>query len=57
VTSEEADVVYKCSSYYEATRERGFRYDDPAVGIDWPDIELTVSERDRAAPPLSELEA
>ena len=54
--SELADVVYKVSSYYDPAAESGFRFDDPQVGIEWPDdIELKVSERDRAAPSLREL--
>src|SRR3954449_11223937 len=52
VTAETADVIYKCSSYYDASIERGFKYDDPEIGIDWPDIELIPSERDAAAPLL-----
>jgi dTDP-4-dehydrorhamnose 3,5-epimerase len=54
VLSEIADVTYKCSTYYSADIERGFRYDDPDVGIDWPqDIALLVSDRDRYAPTLA----
>jgi dTDP-4-dehydrorhamnose 3,5-epimerase len=55
VTSEVADVTYKCSAYYDPASEGGFRYDDPEVGIAWPDIELRVSDRDRGAPLLSEI--
>ena len=55
VTSEIADVVYRCSAYYDPDLERSFRYDDPEVGIEWPDLELTVSERDADAPLLSEI--
>jgi dTDP-4-dehydrorhamnose 3,5-epimerase len=56
VLSELADVVYKVSTYYDPDAEGGFRFDDPAVGIEWPtDIEVAVSDRDRAAPLLSEL--
>jgi dTDP-4-dehydrorhamnose 3,5-epimerase len=55
VVSELADVVYKCSSYYDPETERGFAYDDPEVGIEWPDEELLVSRRDTDAPPLSEI--
>jgi dTDP-4-dehydrorhamnose 3,5-epimerase len=55
VTSEIADVVYRCSSYYDPGLERSIRYDDPAVGIEWPDLELTVSPRDGKAPLLSEI--
>ena len=35
--------------------ESGFRYDDPEVGIEWPDGELTPSERDANAPRLAEI--
>lgn len=55
VTSEVADVVYKCSSYYDPELERGFAYDDPEVGIAWPEGEPIVSERDRTAPTLAEV--
>jgi dTDP-4-dehydrorhamnose 3,5-epimerase len=56
VLSEEADVAYKCSSYYEAATEGQLAYDDPDVGIEWPaDVELIVSERDRDAPRLAEI--
>ena len=56
VLSEEADVVYKCSSYYAPDYERGFAYDDPDVGIEWPELELIVSERDAGAPRLAQIE-
>ena len=57
VTSEIADVVYKCSSYYDGEIERGIRYDDPEVGIEWPsDIQLQPSQRDVTAPALSEIQ-
>lgn len=55
VTSEVADVVYRCSAYYDPAVEQGFAYDDPEVGIEWPELELVVSERDVGAPPLSEV--
>jgi len=55
VTSEVADVVYKCSDYYDPATEAGIAYDDPAIGIRWPEIELTPSARDAAAPALADL--
>jgi len=56
VLSEEADLIYKCSAYYDPDTERGFAYDDPAVAIEWPEgLELTPSARDASAPPLAEL--
>jgi dTDP-4-dehydrorhamnose 3,5-epimerase len=50
VLSEVADLVYLVSSYYDPTAESGFKYDDPEVGIEWPDLELVASERDVQAP-------
>ena len=56
VLSEIADVVYKCSTYYDPAVERGFRWNDPDVGIDWPlDGELNVSQRDAEAPLLNDI--
>ena len=56
VTSEVADVIYKCSAYYDEQIERGIAYDDPEVGIEWPDVELIPSPRDASAPRLGEVE-
>jgi dTDP-4-dehydrorhamnose 3,5-epimerase len=56
VTSDVADVMYKCSAYYDESIERGIAYNDPDVGIAWPDIELTPSQRDANAPTLREIE-
>jgi len=55
VLSDLADVTYKCSSYYDPKLERTIAYDDPDIGIEWPDVDLIVSERDRAAPHLAEI--
>jgi len=55
VLSDVADFVYKVTSYFDPATESGFRYDDPDVGIEWPDLELLYSERDRAAPLLAEI--
>lgn len=57
VLSETADVIYKVSSYYDPELEAGFAYDDPELGIAWPDMELTPSARDASAPRLSEIAA
>jgi dTDP-4-dehydrorhamnose 3,5-epimerase len=57
VVSEVADVFYKQSNYYSGEHERGFKYDDPDVGIEWPIPagELIASERDRTAPMLKDI--
>lgn len=55
VLSDVADVVYRCSAYYDPQGDRGIRYDDPAIGIDWPGEAHTVSDRDVAAPLLADV--
>jgi dTDP-4-dehydrorhamnose 3,5-epimerase len=59
VRSEEADVVYKQTEYYSPEVERGIAWDDPDVGVAWPDVgvPLTVSARDARAPRLRDVEA
>ena len=49
---------YKCDNFYSPSLERGMRFDDPALGIEWPDIgvALVLSEKDRRHPPLSGIE-
>ncbi|AQQ66937.1 dTDP-4-dehydrorhamnose 3,5-epimerase [Microbulbifer agarilyticus] len=36
VTSESAEFVYKCTDYYAPEHEHSLRWDDPAIGIEWP---------------------
>ena len=55
VLSDEADVAYRLSSYYDPATEAGFSWDDPDVGIEWPVADPQVSERDRSAPRLAEI--
>ena len=56
VLSELADVAYKLTSVYDAATEAGIKWDDPDVGIEWPITEPRLSERDKSAPTLSEIE-
>ena len=57
VTSEVAEVQYKVDAYWSPDHERSLRWDDPALGIDWPNAsEISLSDKDRAAPSLSDLE-
>ena len=58
VLSEVADVVYLTDDYYAAELDSGFAFDDPDVGIEWPEgIGLIPSQRDQQAPLLREIEA
>ena len=47
--------AYKCDNLYHPESERGMKFDDPALGIPWPDIcgEPILSQKDRLHPPLS----
>ena len=48
-------VTYLCSAGYDPAREHTVNALDPALGIDWPfDGEVTLSDRDRAAPTLAQ---
>jgi dTDP-4-dehydrorhamnose 3,5-epimerase len=56
VLSESALFHYKCTDFYSPKDELGFRWDDPAVGIQWPPVEHPIlSKRDAASPRLSEI--
>jgi dTDP-4-dehydrorhamnose 3,5-epimerase len=55
VTSDVADVMYKCSGYYDATLEREISVHDPDVGIAWPVAVPTLSQRDSDAPLLRDI--
>ncbi|WP_029889316.1 dTDP-4-dehydrorhamnose 3,5-epimerase [Polycyclovorans algicola] len=54
VLSETADFVYKCTDYYHPAGEAGVRFDDPALGIQWPamDRPYLLSDKDAALPLL-----
>jgi dTDP-4-dehydrorhamnose 3,5-epimerase len=47
-------VLYECSSEHGPGREGGILWNDPALGITWPDIPPIVSEKDRQAPTLAQ---
>ncbi len=55
VLSEEAMVCYKCSAYYNRELERGIRWDDPSIGIDWQVSDPVISEKDSNQPFLEEV--
>jgi dTDP-4-dehydrorhamnose 3,5-epimerase len=52
VLSEEAVFTYKCTDFYYPEDEGGIRWDDPALGIAWPDIgaAFSLSEKDARLP-------
>ncbi|MEW5791498.1 MAG: dTDP-4-dehydrorhamnose 3,5-epimerase [Pseudomonadota bacterium] len=59
VTSDTAEVVYKCSDFYAPEHERSLRWDDPELGIDWPLVNgqpPILSAKDAAASSLKDAE-
>jgi dTDP-4-dehydrorhamnose 3,5-epimerase len=59
VLSERAEVLYKCTDFYDAQSERSLRWDDATIGIEWPlpeGVAPLVSDKDRAGLPLTRAE-
>lgn len=48
---------YKCDNFYSPSADMGLRYDDPALAIPWPrlDVPYKLSEKDRHHPGLNEI--
>jgi dTDP-4-dehydrorhamnose 3,5-epimerase len=45
--SDNVHFEYKCTDYYDSNDERTILWNDPYLGIDWPDdIEISLSDRD-----------
>ena len=54
----DTELQYKVSAPYSREHDRAIRFDDPAIGIEWPidRAALILSDKDRAAPLLAEIE-
>jgi dTDP-4-dehydrorhamnose 3,5-epimerase len=51
----DTEVIYKLSAHWMPQSETGIRWDDPALGVLWPDFAgASVSERDAALPLLTD---
>jgi dTDP-4-dehydrorhamnose 3,5-epimerase len=53
--SETADIIYKCTDFYAPGDEYGILWSDPDIGIEWPDKNPLLSEKDSRNPRLSEI--
>ena len=58
VLEDDTVFAYKCDNPYCKDAERGMRFDDPALGIEWPDlgVPLVLSEKDRKFPYFKDVE-
>lgn len=54
ITSDVADIEYKCTDYYDPNDELRIAWNDPAIGIRWPIENPILSDKDREAPTLAE---
>lgn len=56
--TEDTEVIYKVTDYYSPEHDRSIRFDDPAIGIEWPvfESELQLSEKDRKASNLADMD-
>jgi dTDP-4-dehydrorhamnose 3,5-epimerase len=52
VLSEQADFMYKCTELYAPGDEYGIAWDDPDIGIDWPRLDYSLSDKDQHYPLL-----
>ena len=54
----DTEVQYKASAPYSPPNDRAIRFDDAAIGIEWPlpAADLILSDKDRAAPFLAQVE-
>ena len=57
VTSDTADVIYKCTELYSPEHDRSLAWNDPGINIDWPTNDPSLSEKDAAAPRLKDIPA
>lgn len=58
VLEDETLFSYKCDNLYCKESERGLMFNDPALGIRWPevDVEIKLSDKDQKHPPLAAIE-
>jgi dTDP-4-dehydrorhamnose 3,5-epimerase len=54
VLSEDADVLYKCTTPWHQPSDRSLLWNDPTLGIDWQVEQPSLSPKDAAAKPLAE---
>jgi dTDP-4-dehydrorhamnose 3,5-epimerase len=48
-----SEVLYQVSQFYSPEHERGLRWNDPAIAIEWPIATSVISERDQSHPDIT----
>jgi dTDP-4-dehydrorhamnose 3,5-epimerase len=56
VLSESCDFLYKTTDYYAAAAEGAVRWDDPTIGVSWPEtgVPVQLSGKDKTAPEFAD---
>ena len=49
---DDTSLLYLASEFYTPDSEAGLRYNDPAIGIDWPLPVSSISDKDAGCPLL-----
>ena len=54
VLSQSAELVYKCTDYFDASDDHSLLWNDASIAIDWPLVgaEPLLSEKDKAGKPF-----
>jgi dTDP-4-dehydrorhamnose 3,5-epimerase len=52
--TDDVEVLYQVDAFYSPESERGLRFDDPVLGIEWPEAVTVVSEKDRSWPLIND---
>ena len=55
VLTDTADLLYRCTDYYDPSDEGGVIWNDPDVGVEWPIEQPLLSDKDAKLPSLKEL--
>ncbi|MDU0343769.1 dTDP-4-dehydrorhamnose 3,5-epimerase [Bosea rubneri] len=50
---DDTEALYLVSAFYGPNEERGLRFNDPAIGVEWPLAAVEVSDKDRNWPDLA----
>ena len=53
--SDKADILYKCTDYFDPYDEGGLLWNDPDLGIDWPIDQPIIHNRDSNFPVLKDI--
>lgn len=52
--TDDVEFIYKADNYYNKEADRGIRWDDPELGVEWGIKEPILSDKDKKSPYLRE---